>query len=253
MDVTDAASAEFILAGHSNKWALGAPRGYAGPPALVRRELFGRVGHFVVEETPLPRSDVYWQMYIDAARDRDALLSYQGSQHIVNFLFAQPPGFDFLEPLVAGPLEPGATIVPRRMVVAQLGPSLNGLRSLLRRLAEGGARRRLVIATPPPGDSLASFEKAVRESRFWQGVFAGQGMDISSARFVPARLMLKLWTVLQELAATVTREEGAIYVAVPAHLRDAAGFVAREYQLPNDFTHASDDFGQEMLKVALAT
>ena len=121
--MADAASAEFILAGHSNKWALG---GYAGPPALVRRAWFGRVGHFVAEETPLPRSDVYWQMYIDGARGRDALLSYQGSQHIVSFLFAQAPGFDFLEPLVAGPLEPGATIVPRRMVMAQLGPSMRG-------------------------------------------------------------------------------------------------------------------------------
>ena len=41
IDVADAASAEFILAGHSNKWALG---GYAGPPALVRRELLAGLG-----------------------------------------------------------------------------------------------------------------------------------------------------------------------------------------------------------------
>ena len=253
MAPTNTTAAEFILAGHSTKWALGAPRGYSGPPALVRRELFGRVGHFVAEETPLPRSDVYWQMYIDGARGRDALLSYQGSQHIVNFLFSQPPGFDFLEPLVPGLLQPGATIVPRRMVVAQIAPSLNGLRSLMKRLDAGGALRRLVIATPPPSDNLARHEKEVRESRFWQGVFAQQGLDIATARFIPARLMLKLWTVLQELSAAITREEGATYVAVPAHLRDAAGFLASEYRLANDFTHASDSFGQEMLKAALET
>ena len=58
MVLSDATSAEFILAGHSNKWALGAPRGYVGPLALVQRELLGRVGQVVVEETPLPRSEM---------------------------------------------------------------------------------------------------------------------------------------------------------------------------------------------------
>ena len=115
------------------------------------------------------------------------------------------------------------------MVMAQFGQSMNGMHSLLRRLDAGGARRRLVIAPPPPSDNFARHEKSVRDSPFWQAVFDRQGMDISAAHFISARLMLKLWTVLQEVMATVAREEGAIFVAVPSHLRDAAGFLAPEY------------------------
>jgi hypothetical protein len=47
------------------------------PPALVQRECFGRIGHFAVEETPLPRSVTSWNLFVEAARDRDAVLSYE--------------------------------------------------------------------------------------------------------------------------------------------------------------------------------
>lgn len=242
---------EFVLAGHSNKWALGTPRGHSGPPALVQRECFGRIGHFAVEETPLPRSAAYWNLFVEAARDRDAVLSYEGSQHVIGFLFLPKRGFDFIEPTVPGPLAAQAAIVPRRMVEARFAPSMGGLRNLLKRLQEGGARRCLVVGTPPPSDDLGRFEKEVRSSAFWARTFAQQNFNIDNAQFVTARLLLKLWAVLQDVTEAATREAGGTFIRVPDSLRDANGFLAPEHRLRQDFTHAADSFGQEMLRHTL--
>ena len=244
---------EFLLAGDSNYFALGAPVKYQGARGLIAGTVHGRRGHYVMEENSADRSPAYWDLVAESSRGRDLILSWRGNQHITWFLFEPQPLFDFIEPAVrnGAALRDGAVVVPRRLLKAFFQPSFEPLAVLLGNARQNGAESVTVVGTPPPRSDLALFEKLIRPSPFWRQMAQGCGLDLDTAQLTRPLLLLKLWAVLQEMLAETAVRGGARFVPVPDSLRDPDGFLPGMYGLDTDFTHANEAFGSRMMQLAL--
>lgn len=243
--------AEFVLAGHSHKWAMGAPRGYQGPRGPVPAEKFGRGGYYFLEENGGSRTPAYWTEFAAFAKGRDAIVVWNGNQHFTQFLFDYPARFDFLiEGLPGGnDVHANALIVPQRLVRAWAGQALGGLRDLAGNLRAHGARTISVAGTPPPPPDYAKFETKIRAG--WGAVAASGSPDVATAELMRPEILLKIWHLIQIMMQEVAVEFGGRFISVPKAATDERGFLAEQFRLNNDFTHASDEFGALMLRRCL--
>jgi hypothetical protein len=247
-------ASEFIVAGHSHIFCMGAQQSYAGPVALLPVSVAAHSGFFLMEEWDKGRSERYWDRLVVEGRDRHVFLVFNGNQHFADFLISPTPMFDFFESLVPGPLLDGATIVPRRLIKEFFAPSLGALRGVVERLKQTGCPSITIIGTPPPRPDLSGALRHVKESAFFRGVAEQKGIALAAIELTPARIMLKLWTVIQELLADTAREFGAAFLPVPTEARDADGFLMANLVGPDyDFTHANNEYGHLMLRTAAGT
>jgi len=247
-------ASEFIVAGHSHMFCMGAPQSYAGPIGLLPVSAAGRAGYFLMEPWDKGRSERYWDRLAAEGRDRHVFLVFNGNQHFADFLIRPTPMFDFLEPAVPGKPLDGATIVPRRLIRDFFAPSLAGLRGVVERLVQTGCPSITILGTPPPRPDLADALHHVKESAFFRGMAEQKGIALASIELTPAPIMLKLWTVIQELLADTARAFGAAFLPVPSAARDAEGFLVAEFRGPAyDFTHANEAYGHLMLRTAAGT
>ena len=236
---------EFIVAGGSHIYAMGAPVGYEGPVSLVPAEVGHRRGFFLVEERKIvpgsfrprpPLSSQYWDTLAAVARDRIVLLVYAGNQHHADFLFRPDPLFDFVDERTEQPFA-GAVVVPRGLVRAHFAPSMAGLDSTIARLQGAGSREVRVLGTPPPQSDLAR-------------VAEHADMEVL---FTPAPILQRMWSVIQELMEEAARRAGATFVPVPPETIDSQGFLGKEFyeKEDRDITHANRKYGQLILESAL--
>jgi hypothetical protein len=244
--------AEYLVAGHSHIFPMGAPANYSGPVDLVKA--LDGFGYFVMEPWNGQRSIAYWDKLVESSAGRDVLIAYNGNQHHGAFLFAPEDPFDFFDERVPKIIE-GATIVPKRLVEAFFDPSLHELRRLLPRLLTAGARSVRIVGTPPPKSDILAFSDMIRASPFAKSFAAKNKIDLASAGITPSGLLLKLWHVIEEMTARVAVGDHAAFVAVPPEARDTEGFLAKRFYsyTPSDITHANREFGQLMARVALET
>ena len=240
---------EFILAGHSHIWAMGAPLGYKGPRGITPGEAFGRRGQYFVEQDGNGPTDAYWDDFIGHAGGRDAIIVWNGNQYW-HCLLQQAPHFDFVDPFTSA-LDGAAQLVPRRLVEAWFEPSVSPLRDVLQRLQRAGVHSVTTVGTPPPPLDMQRFETALRQSAHFRAIAANQGVDIGDVSFTSPAILLKLWRVVQDLVAAVSADAACRFVPVPDWLCDEWGHLSPEYQFPNDCTHAAPPFGKAMLKLAL--
>jgi hypothetical protein len=244
---------EFIIAGHSHMFALGASFGYSGPVALTPIEAGPGHGYFLTEQWSAGRGASYWDALFKHSVGRAAVLMLHGNQHFTNFLFAREPLFDFVDPMDPGhALYPGAVLVPRRMVKASpllmpAGPG--GLRSLILQLRARGCLCVVVTGTPPVREDFVDYVDQLRAEAGWREIATSRGIDIATCRYTPAAIMKRLWGVMQEFQADVARETGARFVPVPTEAVDPRGYLAQQYRGPLcNFTHANDQYGLLMLE-----
>jgi hypothetical protein len=245
---------EFLLAGHSNYFAMGAPGNYRGPRGLVAGEAHGRSGFYVMEENSADRTQAYWDLVAASSNNRDVVLSWNGNQHVVHFLFEPVPYFDFIESSVpqGAALREGAVILPRRLIKGFFQHTFDPLAALLVKIRANGPKSITLVGTPPPRGDLAIFEKMIRPAPFWRQVAANCGLDLDTAQLVQPVMLLKLWGVLQEMLKESAEQAGGRFVPVPDSLRDSSGFLPGMYGIDIDFTHANNAYGSQMMKAALS-
>lgn len=243
---------EYLIAGHSHIFAMGAPQSYRGPLALLKTS--DRVGYFVMEEWNGRRSDEYWRKLVDWSTGRDVLIAYNGNQHHSSFLFAPRPLFDFVDDYVPMMLD-GATLVPRRLIQAFFEPTVNQLRLLIPKLLTAGCASVRLVGTPPPKADLHVFSQMIRDSEFAKRYSQSNGIDLQRAALSPTLLLLKLWRVVQEVTANAATDDRVRFVPVPRQATDDVGFLSKSYYdyVPSDITHANRSFGDLMTTCALQT
>jgi hypothetical protein len=251
--MADPGALEFVIAGHSHMFALGASFGYSGPVALTPIGAGYDRGYFLMEQWDAGRGSSYWNALFEHSQGRAVVLILHGNQHFTNFLFARQPLFDFVDPSDPGHgLHADAVVVPRRMVKASpslMPGGLGGLKSLILQLQARGCLRVLVAGTPPVRDDFVDYVEKLRNEAGWREIAAGLGVDIATCSFTPAAIMKRLWGAMQEFQADVARETGAIFVPVPSESIDARGYLSEQYRGPLcNFTHANNDYGRLMLE-----
>lgn len=241
---------EFVIAGHSHIFALGAARDYSGPVALTPVKAGAEHGYFLMEKWVSGRSQSYWDALIEHSEGRAAVLVFQGNQHFSNFLFARQPLFDFVDPLDTDHVPiPGAVLVPRRLVMALPALMPAGLKYVILQLQARGCRRVIVTGTPPVRRDYVQLVDEVRKWADWRKSAEYIGVDIATCDYTPPPIMKRLWGVVQESLEDVAREAGAKFVPVPAEAIEPQGYLAAKYCGPLvDFTHANTEYGRLMLE-----
>jgi hypothetical protein len=207
-----------------------------------------------MEENSADRTQSYWDLVAESSNNRDVVISWNGNQHVIHFIFEPVPHFDFVAGDVANGtvLRDGAVIVPRRLIEAFFRPTFDPLDLLLAKIKQHRPNSVTLVGTPPPRGDLSIFEKMIRPAPFWRQVAANCGLDLDTARLAQPLMLLKLWSVLQQMLEATASRAGARFVAVPAHLRDAGGFLLPEHGIDTDFTHANEIYGSLMMKAALS-
>lgn len=241
---------EFVIAGDSHIFAMGASQDYVGPVSLISMEAAGGHGSFLMARWQGGRGAPYWDALVPHSRGRSVVLSVMGNQHFAHFLLARAPLFDFVDPKEPGhALYPGAVVVPRRMVKALPMLNTNWVRGLIQRLRTGGCRDIIVIGTPPVREDFTEAYEHVSRTPFWRQRAASMGVDIEKCGFTPASIMKRLWGVLQEALADVARETGTRFLPVPNQAIDVNGYRAAGYGGPLwNFAHANEVYGRLMLE-----
>jgi hypothetical protein len=240
---------EFIVAGHSHMFALGAAYAYEGPIALAPVDAAIPNGYFLMEPWSAGRGAAYWDALAEHARDRVAVLLLHGNQHYAHFVFAPSPLFDVVDPHEPNFTPyPGAVLVPRRQVKASPLLMPAGLRDMILRLKAEGAREVIVSGTPPVREDFVDYTEELRTHEQWAAMAAHMGMDITRCQFTPAPVMRSLWGVMQEIMSDEAHEAGAVFLPVPPTVLDPHGYLAAPYRGPLwNFTHANEDYGKAAL------
>jgi hypothetical protein len=240
---------EFVIAGDSHIFSMGAPQGYNGPVALSPIETLGH-GYFLMENWRGGRGGPYYEALVKHAEGRAAVLVVMGNQHFGNFLLQRTPLFDFVDPSEPSyDVYPDAVVVPRRMVKASPALSSQWLRALIPQLWAHGCRCVIVVGTPPVRADFGDYVEEIRKHDFWRDKANIMGVDIATCRFTPAPIMKRLWGVLQESLADAARDAGAQFMAVPKEAVDTDGYLSAKYRGPlSDFTHANHAYGRLILE-----
>jgi hypothetical protein len=240
---------QFVIAGDSHIFAMGAAQNFQGPPELVRLQPPDDNGYFLMEEWRGLRSKSYWQKLNEYTRARVAILQVMGNQHFGNFLLARPQLFDVVDAGdTGGEVFPSAHLAPRRMVKDL--PLFRGdrVRAIINDLHASGCVQVIVCGTPPVRDDYTDQEAAVRTSDFFRARARELGIDIATCRFTPAPIMKRLWGVLQECLADIAQATHSLFLAVPAQSINGDGYLAEQFRGPlANFTHPNNAYGLSML------
>lgn len=233
--------ARVILAGHSHGTALGLTfTSKHQPPRLV--PIAGRGATFFALKGS-PRKRRYWDGLVARAKNSTVLIVWLGNQHLVRFLLAQGPSFDFH--LAQHPDQPhlsGAAIVPEALVRSVIGEPIQPLRGILRRLKARRGCTPVVLGTPPPKGNDERLHKLLgREIDRYLGADAA-GIDLDAISLTDRQVRRKLWLVLQDLLEDAAKDAGCAFAPVPAQSMDASGFLKEEYWR-EDVSHANSLYG----------
>ena len=163
-----------------------------------------------------PRNAAYWDLFVAESADRHPVLSWHGNQHYARFLFATDPPIDFV------------------------------LSSAPRRAIERGAG-----GTPPPKDDEAKIRLLLEREKFFVDAAEARGLDLATIELTPPSVMLKLWSLAQDMMRERCDEASAIFIAVPGTLRSEEGFLPEHYW-SGDVTHANAAFGRAFVEHIVA-
>jgi len=241
---------EFVIAGDSHIFAMGASQAYVGPISLMAVDVPRCQGYFLMARWQGGRGPTYWDALVPLSRGRIVVLVVMGNQHFAHYLLARKPFFDFVDPTEPGHvLYPGAVVMPRRMVKALPMFDTRWVRDLVQRLRAGGCREVIVVGTPPVRSDFGAARENIIKDPFWRKRASSMGIDIASCGFTPAPIMKRLWGVLQESLADVAGETRARFLSVPGEAIDEHGFRKAEYCGPLwNFAHANDAYGRLVLE-----
>lgn len=164
-----------------------------------------------------------------------------GNAHNMLALLRHPRPFDFVLAGEAGPpLDPGAELVPQALVRAALAEKMQPDFARIR-LLRGLAGELIHIESPPPvrdeGFIAAHAESWFRERSGDEVHVAGVGVR------------WRIWRLASQLMREVADAAGITFLAVPAALADASGFLKADYAA--DPTHGNEAYGAALIEALL--
>ena len=247
MDGPHLTDCDILIAGHSHIAALGVPLSADGEGVVVPipdapAGICGFSGQWSGN-----RTGAYWRALAAASEGRTVVLLWSGNEHNASFLLRDPVPFDLVldQPGLAE-TERGALVVPRGLIAASFESALRDLESSVGLLVASGARRVIVLETPPPKRDLDSLRGVVLQSEFWRERCAALGQSPDLPDFSPARLRLKLWSVLMDTVRALAIAAGGETLRLPGDVLDADGFLLPQYWAP-DLTHANAAYGRRVV------
>jgi hypothetical protein len=181
------------------------------------------------------------------AATRRVALCFQGNQHIAHFVFLEKR-FDFA--LASHPglvVDLGVELVPELQVREVFQPSMSHMEILLTQLLNAGGPPPIVLGTPPPrADSNAIRLGMQVHAEFFTKLASDLGLDSEKAQLAPPFLLLKLWTLLQQMMRETADRLAVEFWPVSALAMTDEGYLRREYW-GEDATHANAAYGALML------
>jgi hypothetical protein len=164
-----------------------------------------------------------------------------GNQHAVFSTVQHPVRFDVIEPgMMADHLEPGAEIIPYRMVSSLLDSALRGRDGRSLKALRDATPARIMLIIPPPPKRDGEFIRNYHETRF--------ANDIAELGVSSAELRMKIWRMQRNLLHSHCRELNIESLDPPQNAVDPDGYLLPEYYA-NDATHANRDYGLLLLRV----
>lgn len=246
-------TAEFMVAGHSHIFAMGAPQNYQGAVDLAPIHVGNRSGFFLMEKWGGNRTQEYWDRLVAESPGRDVLLAIGGNEIYIQFLLAANPLFDVYGPLSTNPsIHPGARIVPRALIADSFRPAVTRHYDLIPKLFDAGALSVAVLGTPAPRSDYSEALDDIRESKTWKEIARSKGVSLSNVELTPGSIMLKFWAVYQEVLLETAAATGARFIPTPQESIDESGFRSIKFCGPiGDFTHGNSEYGRLVLQRAL--
>jgi hypothetical protein len=234
-----------IIAGHSHVRSLiGYGDGRAEGTYVLPVEGYDNIYGL---HSPWPRPQDYWPTLMRHAPGNSVVVLWEGNRHNEFFLIEQQPPFDFVpRQLQSLPVQQNAHIVPEALVRRKFQYYLgNLLADLCSALKAHGARRVVVLGTPPPKRDLAGFRALLPAELPFLNHPAGTTEE--QLTLTSPLVRLKLWHVMQEVHREQAESVGAEFFPVPEITTDETGFLKPEFWW-TDLTHANESYGRVMVE-----
>lgn len=189
----------------------------------------------------------YWREFAGLAAGKAAALCWRGNQHIIGALFAVGGDFDVMVPGDTEAPAHGATLVPYSVVVKWFDTSLSTLPGVLHQLHTAGARKLVVMATPPPKANSTELLRIANKSRRYIETARRAGVEaISLDCLTSLRSRYKLWRILQMRYAQMAVDCGATYMRHPDGVQDEDGALLPVFG-SGDISHGNRAYGEKLL------
>ena len=185
-----------------------------------------------------PLDDAYWEFVHSATSTQLIAVMWNGNQHHASFLIQPDPPIRIWDEAAGAEVGTGL-LVPQAMLHALWEPSFTQLRMALELLAPD--RRVVVLGTPPP--KRGSVAQANLEQEVWFSQVASErGLRIADLVLTDDRVLLAMWSMLQERLCELAQEHGVPFIPCPPEVRDEDGFLLPDYSA-HDVTHANAAYG----------
>ncbi len=214
--VSDARLSDLILVGHSHIECMRVRPLINGSPQFVLVE-DGSPRVFTVAVKRADKFPEYWNLVASNCTGRTVALSWNGNQHLAEFLIAPNPLFDFVCPGAASSeLHPRAVILPASVLRAFFQHWLSDLGPSIRKLKSSAVGRVLVLGTPAPKGSDEFVLKQIRDDEWFRQQAQAAGVELKTGCLTPISVRQKLWTLVQQMTSKIAADEGAKFVPVPS-------------------------------------
>jgi hypothetical protein len=161
-----------------------------------------------------------------------------GNQHSIFSMVQHPQPFDFFDAESPAVVEPGAQIIPYRIIEELFAEGIRrGDVECIATIRRSTAARVVHIIPPPPKADNAYIQQ------YHEAVFA---TDIASRGVSPASLRLKFWKLQTRILERSCREAEVEILLPPAATLDEGGFLAPKFYA-KDATHANPAYGEAVL------
>jgi len=188
--------------------------------------------------------DTSFEDFLDVVRPlqpHDVVLSMiGGNQYAVFSMIQHPQRFDFIEPEDDKGLDPGAEIIPYRLLADAFRQGIRGGDGKSLAALRKATAARVVHVIPPPPKADNDFIQQHHETVFAKEGIASQGVS-------SAALRMKFWHLQTRVLAEICAELGVEIMMPPSAACDPEGFLIRDCYA-SDATHANDDYGELILR-----
>lgn len=233
-----------LIAGHSHIVALGVPLKHPhAVDGIVPIESRPDIGGFTGRWERVPS---HWDELIRICAGRVIVLSWQGNQHLAHFMLAPEPRIDFVFSGAPAAVDSNAVLVPEIALRQLFQPHHQEMAQLIGKLRAAGARRVVVIGSPPPKEDDQFCRAQMSKEPHFAAMANRFGVDLASVPLSSPQLRNKYWLLLQDVMRLNAARVGAEFLPVPRAAFSPSGGLRREYWA-DDVTHANRAYGALML------
>jgi hypothetical protein len=191
-------------------------------------------------------ADDYWDSAAQTTASTIAIV-WNGNQHNAHFLLeTEPPlrlaGVAFSKDESRVGLDP--VVVSQAMFEELWQPDFSSLKEVVQRIS--GAKRCLVVGTPPPKDEAEIREHLINDEYFVQRA-GDMGIGVESLRVTANEFRVALWRQIQDGLARVAHQTDVEFVPVAPNCMTRLSLLTEGFGAP-DATHANGVYGVEMLR-----